>query len=64
MSNAIITIDPKTNIATITIHLQELGPSSSGKTNMVANVNGNNAIKVDLPNGKRGTFTITGYYKP
>ena len=64
MSQTTITVDPKTNTATITIPLQELGPSSSGRTMLVANYNGNNGLKVTLPNGKLATFTLTGYYKP
>lgn len=54
----------KGNQAVITIDLQELGPSTSGKTMLVANCNGNNGLKATLPNGKLGTFTLTGYYKP
>lgn len=64
MSSPTISIDQQNNTVTITIPLQDLGPSSSGRTRMVVNLNGNNGLKAMLPNGKLGTFTVTGYHKP
>lgn len=58
------TIEVKGASVVITIPIQDLGLSSSGKNTLVANHNGNNGLKVTLPNGKLATYTVTGYHKP
>jgi hypothetical protein len=60
--NASITIDQKVGTATIIVPLRQLTPSSSGKTLLFINQNGNNAVK-GVYDGKPCTVTITGYIK-
>lgn len=57
-----ISIDRKAGTATIVVSLQALTPSSSGKTLLFLNCNGNNAIKGTYE-GKPATVTMTGYIK-
>lgn len=61
MANS-ITINEKDRTATIVVDLQDLTPSSSGKTLLFINQNGNNAIKGNYK-GKPATISITGYVK-
>jgi hypothetical protein len=56
------TIKIEGNKAIITVDLNDLGPSKSGKTQLVINANGNNYVPFEWK-GKTCKLTMTGYYK-
>lgn len=51
------------DVLVLRVPLTELGPSSSGKTNLVASLNGNRQVPFAW-NGRTCRVGVTAFYKP